>query len=69
VNMPVKTYKFCAQEGRALPKSVAGWFRGVGVQAGEVLYFLLLLTLYVPSFTSWCRSDETVELITPALPI
>lgn len=35
VNMPVKTYKFCAQEGRALPKSVSGWFRGVGVQAGE----------------------------------
>lgn len=68
MNMPVKTYKFCAQEGRALPKSVAGWFRGVGVQAGEVLY-LSPTDTGVPSFTSWCRSDETVELITPAWPI
>ncbi|KAL3791900.1 hypothetical protein HJC23_010760 [Cyclotella cryptica] len=36
VNMPIKTYKFCAQEGRALPTSLPGWFRGVAVQAGTV---------------------------------
>ena len=25
VNMPIKTYKFCAQEGRPFPKSISGW--------------------------------------------
>jgi len=36
VQMPVLTYKFCLQEGRALPISPAGWYRGVAVQAGTV---------------------------------
>ena len=36
LQMPVLTFKFCTQEGRALPTSVAGWYRGVGVQAGTV---------------------------------
>jgi solute carrier family 25 2-oxodicarboxylate transporter 21 len=30
------TFKFCKQEGRALPTSIGGWYRGVGVQAGTV---------------------------------
>ena len=36
LQMPILTYKFCIQEGRTLPKSVGGWYRGVGVQAGTV---------------------------------
>lgn len=36
LQMPILTYKFCLQEGRALPTSVAGWYRGVGVQASTV---------------------------------
>jgi|Transcript_29672 hypothetical protein len=34
--MPILTWKFCAQEGRALPKSLGGFYRGVGVQAVNV---------------------------------
>ena len=36
LQMPILTYKFCVQEGRALPQSVGGWYRGVTVQAGTV---------------------------------
>lgn len=36
IQMPILTYKFCLQEGRALPTNTAGWFRGVAVQAGTV---------------------------------
>ena len=36
LQMPILTYKFCVQEGRALPKSIGGWYRGVFVQAGTV---------------------------------
>lgn len=36
LQMPVLTYKLCAQEKRALPTTVAGWYRGVGIQAGTV---------------------------------
>jgi solute carrier family 25 (mitochondrial 2-oxodicarboxylate transporter), member 21 len=36
LQMPILTYKFCLQEGRALPTSIPGWYRGVGVQAGTV---------------------------------
>lgn len=36
LQMPILTYKFCAQEGRAFPATVGGWYRGVGVQAGTV---------------------------------
>jgi hypothetical protein len=36
LQMPVLTYKFCLQEGRPLPSSFSGWYRGVGVQAGTV---------------------------------
>jgi len=36
LQMPVLTYKFCLQEGRALPASPAAWYRGVAVQAGTV---------------------------------
>ena len=34
--MPILTFKFCKQEGRPMPTSVGGWYRGVGVQAGTV---------------------------------
>lgn len=34
--MPVLTAKFCLQEGRPLPSNIGGWYRGVGVQAGNV---------------------------------
>jgi hypothetical protein len=34
--MPVLTAKFCLQEGRPLPTNIGGWYRGVGVQAGNV---------------------------------
>ena len=36
LQMPILTYKFCLQEGRPLPSTVNGWYRGVGVQAGTV---------------------------------
>jgi len=36
LQMPLLTAKFCLQEGRPLPTNVAGWYRGVGVQAGNV---------------------------------
>jgi hypothetical protein len=36
LQMPVLTYKFCLQEGRALPTSIPGWYRGVAVQASIV---------------------------------
>lgn len=36
LQMPVLTYKFCLQEGRALPTTIPGWYRGVAVQAGTV---------------------------------
>jgi len=36
LQMPVLTYKFCLQEGRPLPSSISGFYRGVGVQAGTV---------------------------------
>lgn len=36
LQMPVLTYKFCVQEGRALPTAIPGWYRGVAVQAGTV---------------------------------
>lgn len=34
--MPVLTAKFCLQEGRPLPTTPGGWYRGVFVQAGNV---------------------------------
>jgi solute carrier family 25 (mitochondrial 2-oxodicarboxylate transporter), member 21 len=34
--LAVLTYKFCLQEGRPLPTSIPGWYRGVFVQAGTV---------------------------------
>jgi len=36
LQMPILTFKFCKQEGRPLPASIGGWYRGVGVQAGTV---------------------------------
>ena len=36
LQMPILTYKFATQEGRALPRTAAGWYRGVFVQAGTV---------------------------------
>jgi hypothetical protein len=36
LQMPIITYKFCVQEGRALPRNVSGWYRGVFVQASTV---------------------------------
>ena len=36
LQMPILTYKFCLQEGRALPTTLPGWYRGVAVQAGTV---------------------------------
>jgi hypothetical protein len=36
LQMPIITYKFCVQEGRALPRNASGWYRGVFVQASTV---------------------------------
>jgi hypothetical protein len=36
IQMPILTYKLCVQEGRALPTTVEGWYRGVVAQAGTV---------------------------------
>jgi len=36
IQMPILTYKLCLQEGRPLPQTMKGWFRGVAVQAGTV---------------------------------
>eukprot|EP00493_Phyllostaurus_siculus_P009951 UN10088 len=33
--MPLLTWKFCKQEGRAYPTNFAGWYRGIVVQAGK----------------------------------
>jgi len=37
LQMPILTYKFCLQEGRALPTTMGGFYRGVGVQAGTTV--------------------------------
>lgn len=37
LQMPVLTYKFCLQEGRAIPTTIPGFYRGVGVQAGTLV--------------------------------
>ena len=34
--MPVLTWKFCSQTGQPYPMELAGWYRGVAVQAGSV---------------------------------
>jgi len=36
LQMPLLTWKFCKQEGRAYPKTVSGWYRGLAVQAGSL---------------------------------
>ena len=36
LQMPILTFKFTKQEGRPMPTSLAGWYRGVFVQAGTV---------------------------------
>mmetsp|Transcript_62391 Transcript_62391/g.75086 ORF Transcript_62391/g.75086 Transcript_62391/m.75086 type:complete len:281 (+) Transcript_62391:81-923(+) len=36
LQMPLLTYKFCVQEGRALPTTIPAWYRGVAVQAGTI---------------------------------
>jgi len=36
LQMPLITWKFCKQEGRAFPRSVAGCYRGLIVQAGSL---------------------------------
>jgi len=36
VQMPLITYKICVQEGRALPSSMGGWYRGVFANASSL---------------------------------
>jgi len=36
VQMPLITWKYCIQEGRAYPKTIPGWWRGVAVQSLSV---------------------------------
>ena len=36
LQMPLVTYKICVQEGRPLPKTAGGWYRGVVVNASMV---------------------------------
>ena len=36
LQMPILTFKFTKQEGRPMPKTLPGWYRGVFVQAGTV---------------------------------
>jgi solute carrier family 25 2-oxodicarboxylate transporter 21 len=36
IQMPILTFKFSKQEGRPLPTTFGGWYRGVFVQAGTV---------------------------------
>jgi solute carrier family 25 2-oxodicarboxylate transporter 21 len=36
LQMPLLTYKFCVQEGRALPTNWKGWYRGLGTQITAV---------------------------------
>jgi len=36
IQMPILSYKFALQEGRELPKNIAGWYRGVAVQCLSV---------------------------------
>jgi len=36
LQMPLLTWKYCIQEGRAYPKTPRGWMRGVSVQAGSL---------------------------------
>jgi|TARA_B100000780_G_C21001919_1_gene400886 solute carrier family 25 2-oxodicarboxylate transporter 21 len=36
LQMPILTFKFTKQEGRPMPTTLGGWYRGVFVQAGTV---------------------------------
>ena len=36
LQMPILTFKFSKQEGRPMPTTLSGWYRGVFVQAGTV---------------------------------
>jgi len=36
IQMPLITYKICVQEGRALPTSTVGWYRGVFANAASL---------------------------------
>jgi len=36
IQMPILSYKFALQEGRELPKTIPGWYRGVAVQCLSV---------------------------------
>jgi solute carrier family 25 2-oxodicarboxylate transporter 21 len=65
LQMPILTYKFCLQEKRPLPSAIAGWYRGVGVQAGTVapitaIQFMLngILTKLVLGSSSRALTDS-----------
>eukprot|EP01082_Thalassiosira_pseudonana_P009294 g8213.t1 g8213 contig29:16378-17262(+) len=69
LQMPIVTYKFCSQEGRAFPKTVGGWYRGVFLQASTVapitaVQFLLngiFQQFIVSSFRSSNNRERTLS--------
>mmetsp|Transcript_1628 Transcript_1628/g.4460 ORF Transcript_1628/g.4460 Transcript_1628/m.4460 type:complete len:308 (-) Transcript_1628:80-1003(-) len=69
LQMPILTYKFCLQEGRQLPSTLGGWYRGVGVQAGTVapitaLQFMangLLQRLVLGSYVSTAAASPLTD--------
>lgn len=72
IQMPILTYKLCIQEGRALPTTVGGWYRGVVAQAGTVapmtalqfvVHGLLLSTMMNGDNT---REATTIETLVSA---
>lgn len=62
LQMPLLTFKFCRQEGRALPANVKGWYRGVGVQAGTVAPITAIQMMVNGILGGIVRGGETREL-------
>ena len=69
--MPVLTWKFCAQESRPYPKSIAGMYRGVTVLAGSVAPLnglqMCFNGLFEGLLTKGHRPARTSEVICSAL--
>ena len=62
LQMPILTYKFAKQEGRPLPKTVPGWYRGVFVQAGTVAPITALQVMLNGVIGSIALKGENREL-------
>eukprot|EP00978_Attheya_sp_CCMP212_P031418 scaffold118654_cov45-Attheya_sp.AAC.2 len=64
LQMPMLTYKFCAQEGRPLPKNLGGWYRGVAVQAGTVAPITAIQFMFNGLLQSIVRGGDVTRNLT-----